>query len=71
MNAADFRKLCQVLCNIDKSELEQAGVVRAGQVGGSDWHRFNSDVTTFTLKLPPARLEAFWTLIEDKLAEGK
>jgi hypothetical protein len=68
MNAHGFREVFAVIHNLDKSDLEGAGVIRENQIGGSDWHRFNSDFGTFVLKLPSERLEKLLTLIEARLS---
>jgi hypothetical protein len=64
-----FHNACRILLNIDKDELEKAGVMALDQVGGSDWDRFNRDPLMFMLKLPTPRFEALWSLIEDRQPE--
>lgn len=64
MNARTFVNACRIIMNLDKHVLEAAGVLKPGQVGGSDWDRLNRDPFMFLLKLPEDRLERLWTLIE-------
>jgi hypothetical protein len=68
MNSADqFRDVFHVLHNIDKADLEAAGVITRGAVGGSDWTRFNNDIGTFVLKLRQENLEALFELVRGRL----
>ncbi|MGQ4273438.1 hypothetical protein [Terrihabitans sp. B22-R8] len=67
--AARFRSACHIMMNLDKHELEEAGVIKPGAVGGSDWTRFNRDPLIFVVKLPDDRFAALWRLIEASLPE--
>ncbi len=67
MNADQFRDVFYVLHNIDKSDLEAAGVITPGAIGGSDWPRFNSDLTTFVLKLPEDRVAKLAALVSEQM----
>jgi len=62
-----FKEICHVLLNIDKQDLEEAGVIERGATGGSSWDRFNNDVCIFVLKLPDQRRDALCRLIDEKL----
>ena len=64
MNAANFRRMFETLHNMDLDTLEKAGVITPHARGGSDWTRFNKDLTTFVLKLPADRIERLAALIE-------
>jgi hypothetical protein len=66
MNADQFRDIFHVLHNIDKSDLEAAGVITPGAIGGSDWTRFNNDIGTFVLKLRQEPLEALFELVRSR-----
>lgn len=66
MDAAHFREMFWVLHNIAAWDLEEAGVIAADAKGGSDWKRFNRDLTTFVLKLPADRLEKLVALVETR-----
>lgn len=69
MDAKGFRDLCHVLLNVDLADLETAGVITPGAVGGSDWRRFNNEPLIFVLKLPDSRREALWKLLEERQPE--
>jgi hypothetical protein len=56
MDALTFRRMFETLHNMDLWTLEEAGIITPGAKGGSDWTRFNRDLTTFVLKLPAERL---------------
>ena len=58
MTPSDLKHLASSWSNTSRDDLEQAGVIRPKQVGGSDWKRFNDDPMTFILKLPTDKLEA-------------
>lgn len=64
MNGPQFRTMFSILHNIDLDTLEQAGVITPGAKGGSDWTRFNNDLTTFVLKLPEDRVAKLASLVE-------
>jgi hypothetical protein len=57
MTTVEFRRMFEALHNLDLATLEEAGVILPDAKGGSDWTRFNNDLTTFVLKLPADRLE--------------
>ncbi|MES0207887.1 hypothetical protein NKJ93_02155 [Mesorhizobium sp. M0028] len=69
MDAQQFHEMFSILHNIDLFALEQAGVITPGAKGGSDWRRFNNDLTTFVLKLPDDRRRKLWALVEQR--QGK
>jgi hypothetical protein len=70
MNPVSFRLMFAVLHNIPLWDLEEAGVITPGAKGGSDWKRFNNDLTSFVLKLPSERLEKLWRLVDGKMLEA-
>lgn len=57
MTPTQLRDLAYAWSAIDKGSLENAGVLRPKQIGGSDWKRFNDDPMTFILKLPDDKLQ--------------
>lgn len=67
MNAKQFRTMFVILHNIDLDTLEKAGVIKPGANGGSDWTRFNSDLTTFVLKLPDDRVAKLAALVAKEM----
>ena len=64
MTRERFLNAAKILLNIDKDELEAAGVLTPGAVGGSDWTRFNDDPLIFLVKLPDDRYARLWEMIE-------
>jgi len=64
MTRERFLNAAKILLNIDKDELEAAGVIKPGAVGGSDWTRFNDDPLIFLVKLPDDRYARLWEMIE-------
>lgn len=67
MNADQFRDVFYVLHNIGRDDLEQAGIIVPSAKGGSDWTRFNEDLTTFVLKLRQENLEALYELVRGRM----
>ena len=65
-----FMNAVRILMNIDKHELEGAGVLKPNQVGGSDWTRFNKDPLMFMAKLPDDRMDSLWGLIQSRQPEN-
>lgn len=70
MDPVRFRLMFHVLHNTPLWDLEEAGVITPGAKGGSDWTRFNNDLTSFVLKLSGDRLEKLWSLVERKMLEA-
>jgi hypothetical protein len=69
MTPAQLKDFAYAMSNMDRATLERSGVMKPGQVGGSDWKRFNSDPMTFILKLPTDRLERLAIVITAALRE--
>ncbi len=63
MTPKQFRTIFMILHNTGLFELEEAGVIIRGANGDKDWTRFNSDLTTFILKLPEDRLAKLAALV--------
>jgi len=70
MSAAFLKRLAYAVMNINAWDLEDAGIITKDAKGGSDWTRFNRDIMTFILKLPPERLERLAALLT-KMTKGK
>ena len=65
MNATAFRRMFEVLHNLELADLALAGVIGpTGDYVQKEWQRFNCDLTTFVLKLPADRLEKLVALVE-------
>ncbi len=59
-----FRNMFAILHNLDRWELEEAGLIAAHD--DDKWTRFNSNLTTFVLKLDDARLDALYSLVQER-----
>ena len=64
-----LKSLAYVWSNMDRTTLEDAGIMKPGQIGGSDWKRFNEEAMTFIIKLPEERLAILARLIENELTQ--
>jgi hypothetical protein len=60
-----FRTLFMVLHNMDLDTLVDGGVILDRT--GTNWTRFNSDLTSFVLKLPDDRLAKLATLVSEQM----
>lgn len=67
MTGNELRDVAHILLNIGRDELEQDGVINLGQVGGSDWKRFDEQPLMFILKLPPDRLAKLAAMVTAEL----
>lgn len=68
MTAGELKNLAYTWSNMDRSTLEQAGIIKPGQIGGSDWTRFNRDPMMFVIKLHADRLEKLAEILNDEMA---
>lgn len=59
-----LKQLAERWSNISKYDLMRAGVI-TGNIGGSDWSRFNTDPIGFVMKLPREHLPALCNLINE------
>ena len=57
MQGMAFHNACRIMLNIDKDELESAGIISPNANGGSDWTRFNEDPLMFVIKLPTEKFQ--------------
>jgi hypothetical protein len=69
MTPADLKNFAYVMLNLDRDTLEQAGIMKPGQVGGGDWRRFNDEPMIFILKLPADKLEILAKIITEEMTE--
>ena len=67
MTAAELKSIAYVMANLDRDTLEQAGILKRGQIGGSDWKRYNDEPLTFILKLPPEKLTVLAEIITSEM----
>lgn len=66
MTPREIRNLFCALHNMDRWALEDAGLITKGPSGDDRWTRFNSNLTTFVLKLDCEGLEALMRLAMPK-----
>lgn len=64
----DLREIAAKMANLGFDDLADAGVLRRGSdgkpsLGGSDWHRFNTDPLMFILKLPDDRRDILAAMV--------
>ena len=59
-----FRNMFAIWHNLDRWELEEAGLIAPHD--DDKWTRFNSNLTTFVLKLDDARLDALYALVQER-----
>jgi hypothetical protein len=69
MTPSQLKGFAYVMANLDRDTLEQARIMKPGQVGGGDWERFNADPITFILKLPPGNLAKLAQLVTLEMDE--
>lgn len=62
ITADQIRELASFAGNCPRDDLERAGIIQAGKAGDRKWVRFNTDLSTFILKLTGDQLEAFTSL---------
>lgn len=68
MSPEQFRSLFLALANVDRWTLEDVGLIPKGPLGDGKWKRFNSDLTTFVLKLNADQTAVLMALV---LPEGQ
>ena len=52
--------------NMDRTDLEAAGVIERGEAGDKAWSNFGRDMDTFILKLPEQRRAALAAAIQEQ-----
>lgn len=67
LSADAFRNAFAILHNIDRSELEDAGIIL--RRNDTAWTRFNNNLTTFVLKLDDDKLDALYALVQARQPE--
>jgi hypothetical protein len=66
MDAFKFADLCRTMLNIDRDQLEAAGVLTPGKTddGGTSWKRWNDEPFIFVAKLDDDRVQKLWALLQ-------
>lgn len=62
ITADQIRDFASFAANCNRWDLSGAGIIPEGDNGDQKWSRFNSDLSTFVLKLNGDQLEAFTAL---------
>ena len=65
----ELREIAAKMLNIDKQQLEDAGVIKLNTRGGSDWNRFNDEPLMFICKLGDEQLEALASMVSPSIAK--
>lgn len=60
----DLLEISLARVNMDRSDLEAAGVIDPGRAGDKAWSNFGRDMDTFILKLPQSRRAALASMIQ-------
>lgn len=63
ITGTDLLHISLVRINLDRSDLERAGVIDSGERGDKAWTNFGSDMDTFIRKLPAPRRDALAGII--------
>jgi hypothetical protein len=63
ITGTDLLHISLVRINLDRSDLERAGVIDSGKDGDRAWTNFGRDMDTFISKLTPARRDAMARII--------
>lgn len=62
ITADQIREFASFAGNCPRWDLERAGIIQEGKAGDHKWVRFNTDLSSFVLKLTGDQLEAFTSL---------
>ncbi|WP_457585000.1 hypothetical protein [Ensifer canadensis] len=71
ITGTDLLQISLARVNMDRSDLEAAGVIDPGQAGDKAWSNFGRDMDTFILKLPEQRRAALASVIRQRAAYGR
>lgn len=63
ITADQIREFASFAGNCPRWDLERAGIIQEGKAGDLKWTRFNTDLSSFVLKLTGDQLEAFTSLV--------
>lgn len=64
MSSADFHNRLRILLNLDRHDLEEAGVLKAGREGWSEWIEFRRDPFRACLRMDDERYALLWGLMD-------
>ncbi|KQV31168.1 hypothetical protein ASE23_01945 [Rhizobium sp. Root73] len=66
ITGTDLLHISLARVNMDRTDLETAGVIDRGQAGDKAWSNFGRDMDTFILKLPDGRRAALAEAIQEQ-----
>lgn len=64
ITGTDLLQISLARVKMDRTDLEDAGVIERGEAGDKAWSNFGRDMDTFILKLPDWRRAALATAIQ-------
>lgn len=68
ITGTDLLHISLVRINLDRSDLERAGVIDSGERGDKAWSNFGTDMDTFIRKLAAPRRDALASIISRRAA---
>jgi hypothetical protein len=66
ITGTDLLQISLARVNMDRTDLEAAGVIDRGEAGDKAWSNFGRDMDTFILKLPDWRRAALADAIQEQ-----
>lgn len=66
ITGTDLLHISLARVNMDRTDLEAAGVIDCGEAGDKAWSNFGRDMDTFILKLPEVRRAALAEVIQEQ-----
>ena len=66
ITGTDLLQISLARVNMDRTDLEAAGVIDQGEAGDKAWSNFGRDMDTFILKLPDWRRTALAEAIQQR-----
>jgi hypothetical protein len=66
ITGTDLLQISRARVNMDRTDLEAAGVIDRGEAGDKAWSNFGRDMDTFVLKLPEQRRAALAAAIQEQ-----
>ena len=71
ITGTDLLQISLARVNMDRTDLEAAGVIDQGEAGDKAWSNFGRDMDTFILKLPDWRRAALATAIQELVSRNE
>ncbi|WP_455272933.1 hypothetical protein [Rhizobium herbae] len=70
ITGTDLLQISLARVNMDRTDLEAAGVIERGEAGDKAWSNFGRDMDTFILKLPDWRRAALAEAIREQASRN-